>query len=182
MAIDDILAAIAAKADQKIQQARAASKKHTTELREKHEREKHALKQSVAQQKEGRKTQLRAKVENHNAVMLKNAKLTKMQELLDRVYEETIEQVAGLSDDKLETLMKHCLKGISGKGVIHPAKNHKALLSKLIDSSMSLGDEIDAKGGFIFVSDTTEQDYTIEHLVKEILRPKTEMEISTMLF
>jgi len=43
-------------------------------------------------------------------------------------------------------------------------------------------DATDAKGGFVFISDTEEQDFTFENLIQNILRPRTELSIAHTLF
>ena len=75
------------------------------------------------------------------------------------------------------------LKSIRDEGTVHPASEHEGLLRKLADASrFHLGEPIKAKGGFKFVSKTKEQDCTFEHLVSEVLRPLSELEISQLLF
>ncbi len=183
MALQDILAAISAQADQQIQRARSEHHKQLTKMREQSERAIATKKQDIALQKEQRKAQLTAKAENHAAMYIRNAELSKKQELLDRTYDNVIAELSKLPDEDLKRLIESCLKGIKGKGAIHPAKKHESLLNKLADSSqLTIGESIDAKGGFKFISDTQEQDYTFEHLVSEVLRPKTELEISHLLF
>jgi len=183
MALQDILAAISAEADKQITDARLVHQKQLTKIREKSERDLATKKQEIVVQKEQRKTQLKAKAENAAAMYERNAELKRKQDLLDRTYNQVIDELTKLSDDKIEPLIRSCLKSIKTKGVIHPAAPHEKLLKKLADSSkFTVGESIKAKGGFRFVSDTQEQDCTFEHLVAEVLRPGTELEISQTLF
>lgn len=183
MALADILKAITAQADQKIKEARSVHQKNLTKIREKGERTISTRKQEIAVQKEQRKTQLKAKAGNLAAMQIKNAQLCKKQELLNRTYAEVIENLSRLPDEELETLFRACLKGITSKGTIHPSQNHVQLIKKLAKSGQfEMGSTVKTKGGFTFTSQKREQDCTLEHLVSEVLRPKSELEISQMLF
>jgi len=88
MALQDILAAISAQADQKITEARTLHQKHLTQVREVSERNLAKKKQDIALQKEQRKAQLKAKAENHAVMIKRNALLKKKQELLDQMYNQ----------------------------------------------------------------------------------------------
>ncbi|PIR48327.1 hypothetical protein COU80_05145 [Candidatus Peregrinibacteria bacterium CG10_big_fil_rev_8_21_14_0_10_55_24] len=183
MALADILVAISSHADQRIAEARTVHQKHLTQLREASERAIAGKKQSIAQQKEQRKNQLKAKAENHAAMVKRNALLRKKRELLDSTYAAVTEKLSALPPNTVEPLLRACLKSIRGKGIIHPARKHADLLKRLADSAQfSMGEPIDAAGGFLFSSLKQEQDCTFEHLISEVLRPQTELEVSRSLF
>jgi len=183
MALADILAAITAQADQKIKDARSIHQKNLTKIREQGERTISTKKQEIAVQKEQRKTQLKAKAENHAAMQIKNAGLTKKRELLDRTYDQVVEELSKLPDEELKALFTLCLKSIKAEGTIHPAESHVKLIKELADhDQFEMGSTVKAKGGFTFTSQKQEQDCTLEHLVAEVLRPASELEISQMLF
>ncbi|MFA7682309.1 MAG: hypothetical protein WCX61_04755 [Candidatus Peribacteraceae bacterium] len=183
MALQDILAAISAQADRRITDARSKHQRSLTQLREESERALSTKKQELALQKTQRKAQMEAKAKTHAAMHERNGELKKKRELLDRTYAAVVEELAKLPDEKIEPLLRTCLKNITTKGTIHPSHKHEKLLTKLADSGrFTVGETIDAKGGFLFVSQTREQDCTLEHLVSEVLRPATELETSHMLF
>jgi len=183
MALDDILAAITAQADHQIKEARSVHQKNLTKIREQGERTVATKKQEIATQKEQRKAQLTAKAQNASSMLKRNAKLQKKQELLNKTYENVVEELSKLPHEKVEPLIRACLKSIRDEGTVHPAKEHEGLVKQLADASrFQLGEPIKAKGGFIFISKTKEQDCTFEHLVSELLRPLTELEISELLF
>ncbi|MBU0458248.1 hypothetical protein KJ652_00605 [Patescibacteria group bacterium] len=183
MALQDIITAIISQADQKIKDARSVHQKGLTKIREEGERTVAVRKQEIAAQKEQKKAQIKAKAENAGAMLVKNTVLTKKQELLNETYEAAVEELAKLPDGKIEPLMRACLKSITSEGTIHPAAKHVDLMKKLADSGkFELGSTIKAKGGFRFISKKQEQDCTLEHLTSEVLRPKSELEISQMLF
>ena len=183
MALQDILAAITAQADKKIEQARAALQKESGTLRQESEQRIAKRKQEIAVQKQQKLDQMKAKAQTHAAAVKRNAILSKKKELLDRLYGKVAADLAELSEKELEPLLRKCVKGIKAKGEIHPAKKHAALLKKICPSEQfRMKDPTDAKGGFLFVSEKEEQDFTFEHLVEEVLRPKTEIETSHTLF
>jgi vacuolar-type H+-ATPase subunit E/Vma4 len=183
MALQDILTAITAQADLQITEARSAHQKRLTEMRESSERMLSTKKQEIAQQKEQKKLQLKAKTQAHAESASRNAALTKKQELLDRLYQKVSDSLSNLPEDKVEELLRICLKQIPQKGVIHASKKHAALLKKLAPSEQfKMGDNANSSGGFLFVSDKKEYDFTFEHLIESMLRPHTELDISNELF
>ena len=183
MALQDIINAIIAAADADIEQARRAHQQEMTNLREEAERSLATKKQEIASSRERKKEQLRSKAENHAAIQKRNAVLTKKRELLDRVFDAVVDKLVATDAAALETLLRSCLKTIAAKGTIHPASAHEALLQRLADSGQfTIGSTIDAKGGFLFVSDKEEADFTFEHLVQENLRSSKELDVSKQLF
>lgn len=183
MALQDIITAITQQADQKITDARSVHQKGLTKIREDGERTVAERKQEVARQKETKKAQMKAKAENAADMHVKNSLLSKKRDLLDKTYDEIVDELAKLPDEKMEPLMRACLKSITAEGTIQPADKHTALMKKLADSGQfKMGSTVKAKGGFRFISDKQEQDCTLEHLVAEVLRPATELKIADSLF
>ena len=183
MSLQDILTAITQQADQKIIDARSIHQKGLTKIREEGERTVAVRKQEIARQKETKKSQLKAKAENAAQMHKKNAILATKRKLLDKTYEEVVDELAELPDSKLEPLMRACIKSINSEGTIHPAEKHVKLMKKLADSKkFKMGSTIEAKGGFKFTSAKQEQDCTLEHLTSEVLRPTSELEIAQNLF
>ena len=183
MALQDILDAITAQADQQIADARKAHQQELTRMREQSERALATKKQETAVQKEEKKTQLRAKAEAYAQARKSSVILKKKQDLLDRAYEQALEKLTALPDEKVEPLLRWCVKQITAKGKIHPSKKHEKLLKKIAPSKQfSLEKATDAKGGFLFESTKQEQDFTFKHLVSEWLRPRTELDTSKKLF
>ncbi len=82
----------------------------------------------------------------------------------------------------MESFLGHCLKSIHVKGTIHPSKASEAILKKLAGDKFEMGKMIDAAGGFVFVAEKEERDCTFEFLVREALRPSTEVEAAHTLF
>ncbi len=183
MALKDILAAITAQADKRIADARKEHQKALTHMREESERSLASKKQEVATSKKQKMEQLKSKAENLSLSHKRNAVLAKKKELLDRTYQAAIDELASLDDKELESLLRACLKNIKAKGSIHPSKKHEKLLKKICPSEQfKMKEATDAKGGFLFVSEKEEQDFTFEHLIEHVLRPETELDTSTLLF
>lgn len=183
MALQDILDAITNEADQKIISARSEHQKLLSQMRETAERVQATKRQELAMQKEKKKTQLKMKTEAHASALKRNVILRKKRELLDRLYEKAVDQIISLPDDKIEPVLSSCLKDISVKGTIQPAAKHANLLRKIAPAEQfTIGENTSAKGGFVFISDRQEQDCTIEYLVQEWLRPRTELSVSRKLF
>lgn len=183
MALQDILNAISEQADKQIADARSTHQKALTQMREASERSLAKKKQEIAVQKEQKKIQLKAKAHAHAESAKRNTVLIKKQELLDRLFAKVTAELSTLPENKVEELLRTCLKHIAQKGTVHSSKKHAALLKKIAPSEQfAMGKESNALGGFLFVSDKQEYDFTFEHLVEEILRPQTELAISHELF
>lgn len=183
MALQDILAAITANADKRIADARSEHQRSLTQLREESERRLAKKKQELAVTKQERMKQLTAKAHTHALAQKRNMVLSKKKELLDRVYADAVTKLAGVSEKDIEPLLRACVKKISSKGTIHPSAKHADLLKKICPSEQfRMEKPTHAKGGFLFVSEKEEQDFTFENLVEHVLRPKTELDVSHTLF
>ena len=179
---EDIIDAIVAQTDEQIAQHRSAHQKHLSELREKSERNVASKKQEVSRSKEERKEQMIAKAHAHAAMFVRNAELSKKQELLNTLYEEVGKKLGNLPKDKLEGILKKLLSQIHAAGSLNAAKPHADLVQTLASNNFTVGETIDGVGGFVFHSDKQERDCTFEHLVLSVLRPATEVDSATSLF
>lgn len=183
MALQDILAAITAEADKRIADTRTEHQRSLTGLREESERNIAKKKQEIAVSKQQKMEQLRTKTATHAETHKRNALLVQKKDILDRVYAKAITELAALSDKDIEPLLRACVKQIKSKGVIHPSAKHAELLKKICPSEQfRLEKPSDAKGGFLFVSDREEQDFTFEHIVEHMIRPNHELNTSKILF
>lgn len=183
MALQDILAAITAEADKRITDARTEHQRALSAMREESERNIAKKKQEVSVSKQQKMDQLKAKAMTHAEANKRNALLRKKKEILDRVYAKAAMELAKLDDKEIEPLLRACIKHIKSKGVIHPSAKHADLLKKICPSEQfRLEKSTDAKGGFLFVSDTEEQDFTFEHIMEEMVRPNHELITAKSLF
>lgn len=183
MALDDILSAITQETDKRITDAKDTHKKRLSSLREESERQLLRKKLEIDAQRKEKEKLMRAKAETYISLQQRNAILRKKQELLTRCYDEVKKELASLKPAGVEKLLKHFLQGIKSKGEIRPAKHHKELMEKIADEKhFTIGKPIDASGGFLFISNKEEFDFTFENLVDNYLRPKTEVQVSHSLF
>lgn len=183
MAIQDILDCISAHADARITEYRKAQQRRISDMREASERKMAGIKQALNVQKQQRREELLRKSEAHALNLKKNSILRKKKGLLDALFEETLTRLASLPEEQVIPLIKECLDRIQkGPGMIRPAPAHVHLMQKLLPSSCTLGEPIDAHGGFVFISPTHEQNFTFDHLLLSALRPSLEIEIAASLF
>ena len=181
MAFQDILDAIIAQSDKQIEQARSAHQKTLTSLKEQSAQRTAGRKQDIAVQTDAKKKQLEAKAQAHGHMMNRNAVLRAKQTSIDSLYDDVLAKLLTLPEDKLKTLLEACLGKLPKEGTLMPSKQHEAAIKK-IAGGMTMGDSIDAQGGFIFVTDKQEYNFTFEHLVQTSLRPATEIEVAHSLF
>ncbi|MBT4119736.1 MAG: hypothetical protein HOG89_01240 [Candidatus Peribacter sp.] len=183
MALQDILAAITAEADKQIASARTEHQRALTQMREESERNLSKKKQEIAVSKQQKMDQLSAKAHTHAHAQKRNAVLAKKKELLDNVFATASKELSAVDDKEIEPLLRSCLKRIKNKGVIHPSSKHADLLKKICPSEQfRIEKPTNAKGGFLFVSDKEEQDFTFEHLMEHVVRPSHELATSKILF
>lgn len=161
MALADILAAIAQQAEKQIADLVAAAARDKEALKKQADEAIAAYENELHAQTEQQKKQLKKKAETEVEMNRKKALLQAKRDALDAVYAKVLEEVQKLpaaKKKKLEDALKAALKGRKGKT------------------------ESVKEGGFIFVSDNAEEDYSFEHLVNEVLRPQTELDVSANLF
>lgn len=182
MAFQDILDSIRTHGDDLIAAARAEHRTLLADMRTASQETIAQMRGDVARQRDAKIAHMRTKAENHVTTHRRNAALSKKRELLSRLYASVLERLASLPDAEIEPLLRSCLAKIDGPGVIRPAKKHAKLLTNLVRAPLTLGEEIDAAGGFLFVSDTTERDFRFESLVHDLLEPATELEALRTLF
>lgn len=181
MALQDILDAIVAEANRRIDEARSAHNRQQSDRKEQHRQAVSDLRQSLDQSKDEKMTQLKAKAESHAQNLVQNGTLREKQSILDDLYAETLSYLSSQSDNDLEPLVRGCLERITGEGTIRPAKKHVSLVEKLAKGK-TIGEPLDCMGGFVFESSKSDEDYTFETLVHQYLRPQTELHVSSQLF
>lgn len=182
MALQDIIAAIVSQADQEIEQHRAKHRQEISLIKEEAARYLASKKQEINQQKELKKKQLFSKAQAHASSLKRNSALQNKQELLNGLYEEVLSKMSALPEKDTEKILVACLKKLSKSGTIYPAKKHESIIKKLAETGFKFGEAINSKGGFLFESATQEKDFTFESIIKNYVRPATELEFSHSLF
>nr|MBP7114468.1 hypothetical protein [Candidatus Peribacteraceae bacterium] len=128
MALQDIITAITSHADRDIAALRAAHEQRVKEKRTKHKDALASLRSTMLQEVETRKGQLLLKVKTHSAVERRNRIATVKQAVINAAFAEAIAMLAALPDEKIEPLLRACLKRIKGNGTLYASKRHEALL------------------------------------------------------
>lgn len=183
MALQDIITAITSQADRDIAALRSAHEQRAAEMRTKQRGALDSLRSTMLRDVETRKSQLLLKVKTHAAVERRNRISGVKQSVINAAFAEAIAILSALPDEKVEPLLRACLKQIKGKGTLHASKRHETLLKKIAPSEQfTIGGVADAIGGFRFVGATSEADYTFECLVHGILRQKKGLDIANLLF
>jgi vacuolar-type H+-ATPase subunit E/Vma4 len=181
MALQDILQAITTEADSQIAEAQAAHKKRMKDMKEEHEKTLHTTLTEIRQRKEARKRQMRSRAEAQARMLSSNALLRRKREHLDAFYDGIADELSKMPAPKQEAFLSAWMT-MKGKGVVHPAQPHAALVKKLAGEHCKVGEPIQAKGGFRFVGEAEDRDCTYEFIIEKALRPETEIEVAQRLF
>jgi vacuolar-type H+-ATPase subunit E/Vma4 len=182
MALQHILDAIVADADNRISEAKAEHKQLLKTLKEEHEKRLHAGLRHIQQEKDKTKAAMRSRAQAKAHMIASHALLKRKQELLDGLYAMVIEDLKALPAGEAEAWIKRMLDGIADKGVIHPAKPHADIVKKAAGDKFEIGYPINSAGGFRFEGIKQDRDCTLEFLVTEVLRQATELDAAKRLF
>lgn len=182
MALQNILDAIVGDADKRIADLTAAHKQFLKDLREQSDRNLERKQLQIAEQRDQKMRQMKEKTESHANMNKSKTLLMHKQVYMDRLYAEALEHLVKLPANKAEAFLGECMKHIHGKGVILSAASQEAVIKKLLPDGVTLGESIKAQGGFRFVSDTAEHDFTYEFLIHRLLRDATEVTVGNLLF
>ena len=182
MALHDILSAITAEADKQIAALKAQHERTIADAASRADHELDRVTADLDLQKAQKSEQLIRKARQNAEQIRRNALLQRKREILDTLYASVLDRLSQESDAVLEPLFAACLSRLTG-GEIRPAKKHLALLKKLsAGKGFTIGESIDALGGFRCISKTREEDCRLESIVQDLLRPRTELAISEQLF
>lgn len=183
MALQDIISAITAEADRDIAALRKAHEERVSAAKAKHESALSSLKGTMSSQVASRKAQLLLKTKTHATMDRRNHISSAKQAVINAAFAESLALLAAQPDEKVEPLLRACLKRIKGAGTLHPSKRHEALIQKIAPSEQfMIATVTDAVGGFLFVGKSFEADFTFEHIVHGVLRPAKELEVADQLF
>lgn len=182
MALADILQAITAEADAQIAEVRTA---HDVRMKELKASQTKALADARLQAQHRRDSQLQHAqmlAKNQAAMHSRHVLLALRQEKLSAVYESVVEMLARQPEAEIERFLQSLLKDLPADGVIFPSAPHADIIKKLARGH-EIGEPIAAsKGGFRYAGLKQNRDCTFEFLVREILRPETEITAASSLF
>ncbi len=182
MAIQDILDAIVREADEKISAESSRQRAHLKQLRQESERRLASVQMQISHQKENKINQLREKAESRGRLLQSQSILATKQDCMDRLYRMVMDALLKLPADQTEELLKKCLATTQGKGVVYAAKDHEAMMKKLLPKGCEMGGTLNASGGFLFSSEKEEYNFSYEFLVESVLRPLTDVTSAHDLF
>lgn len=182
MALTHIRQAITAEADATIKELATEHAAAVASQKDAHKQGLQNLRTSLQQQKTQKLHQLRSRAEGHANMLTRHAVLGRKQEILNDLYASVAESLAQQPEADLEKMLRNWIDTLPEGGKILPAKPHAALLKKLCGSKYELGDPILATGGFRYVGKKEDRDCTFEFIVKEVLRPETEISVAAQLF
>jgi vacuolar-type H+-ATPase subunit E/Vma4 len=183
MSLKHLLEAITAETDRKVQEIRNTLKNDLEKMRQESSQQLSKKKHDIVDAHEKELQTKKRTLEAKKLSLTKSAVLSKKKEIQDRFYEKLLTRMSALPESDIEEIMKQCLTDLPKEGTIHPASPHVSLITRLVSTtSLTIGESIASKGGFLFTAERQEKDCTFEHLVSDVIRPKTELLVSQKLF
>lgn len=181
MAFNDILQALATATDARIAAARTATQESIARTREQLDRETSEKLAFFESECERKKKNMERQIKAHTQMNGRQAAMAAKHALMDQTYAAALKKLENLDPARTETFLRLLLESCPEGGVLHPATPHVAMLKK-IAGNRTMGDPINASGGFIHETDTCDRMCTYEVLVRDILRPATELTVASTLF
>jgi vacuolar-type H+-ATPase subunit E/Vma4 len=161
MALSDIIQAIKTQADREIAVIQEASLREKNAIQKKNDEDIATAEKEAKKQTAEKKEQLMKKAETMVKMERKKMMLQEKRLALDTVYKNVLQELQQLPSEKKKELVERLMKHVHGrKGEVKEIK----------------------EGGFLFVSDNAEENYSFPHLIQHTLRPRTEIAVSTKLF
>lgn len=178
MALSHILDAVSASAEEQIQTLTDSHEKRVLHMRESADNEISEIERTVRQRTDEQCRQLVSEAEARSLQEHGARMLAARREVLDEVYEEALQEIGNLPEDRVKPLVLEWLQSlpVESEGDIRPAERHEQLIREALQkhSPITIGSSIQTSGGFRFESEKEERDYTFEGITHTVLRPKTE--------
>lgn len=181
MAFNDILRALDANAEARISAARKAKQESVARTREQLERTASEKVAALATEVERKKKNMERQIVAHTHMNGRQAAMTAKRGLVEQTYAKALDMLAGMNPAQTEEFLKRMIDACPEGGVIRPAQPHEAIVKKLA-GSRGIGASLKSRGGFIHETDVSDRDCTYETLVRDILRPATELTVASTLF
>ena len=184
MALDDIFKKIKKETEEKVKKIEEEGRKEIEKIEKKYQEEIEKKRKKILDlvkkdaEKKIRQEEIKLLLETRNLILMKK------REILDNLYQEILDELSKIEDEKYLDLILKLLKNCPSQGEIIPAKGREKITQEAIERAnkkLTLKDGLPIKGGFIFVSDDLEIDNSFENLIK-IVREKTEIEVAKILF
>lgn len=181
MAFHDILRALDADADARISSARAAKQESVAQTREKLEHAASEKLAGIATEVDRKKKNMERQIVAHTQMNGRQAAMTAKRDLVEQTYAKALDMLAGMNPAQTEEFLKRMIEACPEGGVIRAAQPHEALVKKLA-GKREIGAPVKGRGGFVHETDTSDRDCTYETIVRDILRPATELAVASTLF
>lgn len=181
MAFHDILRALDAETDARISASRKAKNEAVARTRERLESATVEKLSAMATDVEHKKKDMERQVVARADMNGRRAAMTAKHALMERAYGKALETLAALDPARTEKFLKSMIDACPDGGTIRPAQPHEAIVKKLA-GGRHVGSPVKSVGGFVHESELSDRDCTYETLVRDILRPATELRVASILF
>lgn len=181
MAFHDILQALEADANARISAARAAKQESVARTRERLEQAASEKLAGIATEVDRKKKNMERQIVAHTQMNGRQAAMTAKRGLVEQTYAKALDLLAGMNPAQTEEFLKRMIDACPEGGVLRPAQPHEAIVKKLA-GNREIGASVKSRGGFIHETDASDRDCTYETLVRDILRPATELAVASTLF
>lgn len=181
MAFHDILRALDAEARARVATAQNAARSAMAEARARSESATAESIASIERSCERERADLERQATARSHMLERQAVLKAKHDAMEKTYGRALERLASLDDEAAAPLLRSLLGACPDGGVIRPTEAHAALLKKLANGR-EIGATVKGTGGFVHESASSERDCRYETLVRDILRPATELRVADALF
>ncbi len=182
MTFKHLLQSIVQEADHRVSDAKKAHVDRMQAIQAEHDRKLEAIRKNAQDRLSERKRSLKEKAESLGRISSSKLLLKIKNAEIDSLYDDVLDGLKKADENQLETFFKKSLE-MAGEGTIHASKEHEALLKKLASKGFEMGEALPkGAGGFIVSTPTKEWNFTFDFLVRQSLRPATEIEAATHLF
>lgn len=184
MALHDLLQSIVHEADQQIAAAKEAHAARLQSMTTEHTAALERFRKTTNDRLQQKKRSLREKAESLGRISAGKMLLEHKNAALDALYETVLKELLALPKDELKAFFTRCLGQMEdAEGTLHAAPEHEAVLRTLAGPSLKVGEPLKGtKGGFTVSTAKREWNFTFEFLVRQALRPATDIAIASRLF
>lgn len=186
MALNDILVKIKKETEEKVKKIKEEAALRLQEIEKEWQKKIAAEKEKIFHQAKQRAEKRNKQEEIKMVLTTKNLILTEKQKILENLWQEVLEELAVLDDEKyLELISNLLIKCPKEKGTIIAAAGREKITDqaiKKVHRQDNLSTQtVKARGGFIYQSEAMEIDVTLEELVKE-MKEEINVELTKILF
>ena len=184
MALHDLLQSIVHEADQQIAAAKEAHAARLQSMTTEHTAALDRFRKSTNDRLQQKKRSLREKAESLGRISAGKMLLEHKNDALDALYETVLKELSALPKDALKEFFAACLAQVKdAEGTLRAAPEHETMLQALVGTTVTIGEPLKAtKGGFVLSTAKREWNFTFEFLVRQMLRPATDIAIASRLF